>query len=312
MSFFGKKVGEYLAFSRTGMILIVLMGLIRCFVGISAVPYERATHLVSMTVLTLLLFVIYGHRVAAKGFGTYRHLLPTAASLPLTMYGFIMLAILTEGVTGLHGYFHFHSLQNMAATMPSASNIVTPTASNLLSHMGGQILVAIPFTFLGWGLASMGFLLSRYLTFLRNAFLMLAALGIFRVLIGAVGVPESIGTWISSLSLLMMILAVYYGYSAPSHGFNRYWHFILIGLLISVVQSLIVIASILITTNFGLANYFTSEIVSVTRHIVGHLGSAIGGNLTIPVVILAAIGFATAGRKPALKSQPRNSQRPYF
>ena len=27
MSFFGKKVGEYLAFSRTGMILIVLMGL---------------------------------------------------------------------------------------------------------------------------------------------------------------------------------------------------------------------------------------------------------------------------------------------
>ena len=123
MSFFGKKVGEYLAFSRTGMILIVLMGLIRFFVGISAVPYERATHLVSMTVLTVLLFVIYGHRVAPKGFGTYQHLLPTAASLPLTMYGFIMLAILTEGVTGLHGYFHFHSLQNMAATMPSASNI---------------------------------------------------------------------------------------------------------------------------------------------------------------------------------------------
>jgi len=312
MSFFGKKVGEYLAFSRTGMILIVLMGLIRFFVGISAVPYERATHLVSMTVLTLLLFVIYGHRAAAKGFGTYRHLLPTAASLPLTMYGFIMLAILTEGVTGLHGYFHFHSLQNMAATMPSASNIVTPTASNLLSHMGGQILVAIPFTFLGWGLASMGFLLSRYLTFLRNAFLMLAALGIFRVLIGAVGVPEYIGTWISSLSLLMMVLAVYYGHSARRHGFDRYWQVVLMGLLLSTVQSLVVIACILITTNFGLANYFTSEIVSVTRHIVGHLGSAIGGNLTIPVVILAAIGFATAGRKPALKSQPRHSQRPYF
>ena len=196
--------------------------------------------LVSMTVLTVLLFVIYGHRVAPKGFGTYQHLLPTAASLPLTM-----LVILTEGVTGLHGYFHFHSLQNMAATMPSASNIVTPTASNLLSHMGGQILVAIPFTFLGWGLASMGFLLSRYLTFLRNAFLMLAALGIFRVLIGAVGVPEYIGTWISSLSLLMMVLAVYYGHSARRHGFDRYWQVVLMGLLLSTVQSLVVIACIL-------------------------------------------------------------------
>src|SRR5439155_1767809 len=118
MSFFGKKVGEYLAFSRTGMILIVLMGLIRFFVGISAVPYERATHMVSMTILTLLLFVIYGHFASAKGFGTYRHLLPIAASLSLSMFGFIMLAILTEGVTGWHGYFHFHSLQNIVASIP--------------------------------------------------------------------------------------------------------------------------------------------------------------------------------------------------
>src|SRR5437899_10082668 len=108
MALFGKNIGEYVAFARTGMILIVLMGLIRFFVGISGVPYERATHLVSMTVLTLLLFVILGHLASAKRFGTYRHLLPTAASLSLSMYGFIMLAILTEGVTALHGYFHFH------------------------------------------------------------------------------------------------------------------------------------------------------------------------------------------------------------
>ena len=100
-----------------------------------------------------------------------------------------------------------------------------------------------------------------------------------------------------------MILAVYYGHSSPSHGFNGYWQFILIGLLISVVQSLIVVAGIVITTNFGLANYFSSERVSVDRHILGHLGSAIGGNLTIPLAILAGIGFAIGRRKSALKSQ---------
>jgi hypothetical protein len=73
-----------------------------------------------------------------------------------------------------------------------------------------------------------------------------------------------------------MILSVYYGYSAPSHGFNKYWHFILAGLLISVVQILIVIAAIVITTNLELLCYFNSERVSIGRHIVGHLGSAIG------------------------------------
>jgi hypothetical protein len=139
--------------------------------------------------------------------------------------------------------------------------------------------------------------------FLRPAFLMLAALGVFRVFIGAIGVPESVGTWISSGTLLAMILAVYYGHSAPSHGFNGYWQFILIGLLISVVQSLIVVAGIVITTNFGLTNYFGSERVSVARHILGHLGSAIGGNLTIPLAILSGIGFAIGRRKSALKSQ---------
>ena len=61
------------------------------------------------------------------------------------------------------------------------------------------------------------------LRFLRPGLLLLVVLGIFRIFIGAIGVPESIGTWISSGTLLAMLLAIYYGYSAPAHGFNRYW-----------------------------------------------------------------------------------------
>ena len=99
MSIFGKTAREYVRFARIGMILIVVMGVIRFVVGISGVPYERATHLVSMTILTLVLFVVYGYKAAMSAFGTYRHLLPTAAALSISMYGFIVLAILTEGLT---------------------------------------------------------------------------------------------------------------------------------------------------------------------------------------------------------------------
>jgi hypothetical protein len=140
------------------------------------------------------------------------------------------------------------------------------------------------------------------LRFLRPGFFVLAAVGVFRIFVGAIGVPESIGTWISSGTLLAMILAVYYGQSAPSHGFDRFWHFILIGWLISVVESIVVIGAILATTNLGVANYFSSERVSVNQHIVGHLGSAIGGNMTIPLVVLAGIGFVI-GRRLAFKNQ---------
>ena len=100
-----------------------------------------------------------------------------------------------------------------------------------------------------------------------------------------------------------MMLAVWYGYSAPSHGLNRLCQFILIGLLISVVQSLMVVAGIVITTNIGLANYFGSERVSVDRHIIGHLGGVIGGNMIIPFIILAGIRFTFRRRKSALKSK---------
>ena len=300
MSILGKNLSAYVKFARTGMILIVLMGLIRFFVGISGVPYERATHLVSMTSLTLLLFVIYGHIAAARGFGTYRHLLPTAAALSISMYGFIILAILTEGVSGLHGYFHFHTIQNMAGTLPSASHVMT--LGNEMGHIGGQILAWIPVTFLGWGLASLGFLLSPFLAFLRNAFLLVAGFGVFRLVVGAMGVPQVIGTWISSITLLAMILAIYYGYSAPSHGFHRYWQVIPMGFLISTALNLVVIAGMLSASNFMIANYFNPEGVSINQHILAHLVGSIVG--TIPFALLVGIGFAAARRKPALKSQP--------
>jgi hypothetical protein len=105
--------------------------------------------------------------------------------------------------------------------------------------------------------------------------------------------------------VLAMLLAIYYGYSAPSHGFNRYWQALLIGWLISVVENVMVVAGILITPTLGLANYssFTSVHVAVMQHAVNHLWSAFGGDVTIPLLILASIGFFFGRRKTARKSQ---------
>src|SRR5688500_5892195 len=107
---------------------------------------------------------------------------------------------------------------------------------------------------------------------LTPAFLMFVALGILRVIFGAVGVPESFGSWMTSGTLLSLGLAPYLGYAAARRGF-RYRHAIAIGWVLSMVQGVVMIAAMLFTVALGLSNYFTSERVSLSRHVMGHLGS---------------------------------------
>jgi len=130
--------------------------------------------------------------------------------------------------------------------------------------------------------------------------LLLVGLGIFRIFIGALGVPESIGTWISSGTLLAMLLAIYYGYSAPAHGFNRYWQALLIGWSISAVENLMVTAGILVTPALGLAHYssFTSVHVGVIQHAVNHLWSVLfGSDVVLLLLMLVSIAFLFGQRR---------------
>jgi len=297
MNLFGKSVRDYLSFARTGMILIIVMGVIRFAVGASGVPYERATHLVSLTILVSLLAVVYGQRAAARGFGGYRHLLPIVFILSASMYGFIILAILVEGLGGIQGYFH---APGMGLAAPGMSVGI---------HIGGQLIAMVVLTLVLWGLASLGFLLSRYLRYLGKAFLVLTAIALLRVLVGAAGVPYEVGTWITSITLAGILLSLYYGYRAPSLGFTSYVQMILVGALIATGMTLLVIYGIALTDSLGIPNYFHAPGegfqppgISRGEHIRGHLQVSVVGVVVLSV--FAAIGFALGKRR----ANPSNSQ----
>jgi hypothetical protein len=160
VSIFGKTLAEYARFVRVGIILILLMGVARFIVGVSGVPYEKATHFVSITLLTLLLALVYGHKAAASKFGSYRQLLPATALLAVTMYGFIILAILVESLWGIHGYFHSETTRAVASRLPSGI-LRAPAQMSVAFHITGQ-LIAMPITTaILWGIASLGFRFSR-------------------------------------------------------------------------------------------------------------------------------------------------------
>ncbi len=314
MSIFGKHLRDYARFARTGMILIVLMGLTRFIVGLTGVPYERATNLVSITILILLLSIVYGQKAAASGFGSYRHLLPTVFMLAASMYGFIILAILVEGLSGFHGYFHGQTLAHFAKQAESfghahdhlhapGSLLGAAAGMNVATHAGGQLIAMLLFTVpLCWGLASLGFLLSRYVGFLRNAFLLLSAMAILRMLVGAAGVPYAAGTWFTSITILAMALSVYSGYRAPASAFSGYRQAGLLGALVAVATTLLVIYGIAVTTGLGIPNYFHAPGegfqpagMSISQHIRGHLQFSVVGMLVMG--ILAGIGFAVGKRR---------------
>jgi len=158
VTIFGKELTEYAGFIRVGILLILVMGVARFIVGASGVPYEKATHFVSVTLLTLLLALVYGHKAAASKFGSYRQLLPAVGLLAVTMYGFIILAILVEHLSGIHGFFHSGTTRAVASRFPS---VQAPAQMSVGLHITAQ-LIAMPITTaLLWGIASLGFRFSK-------------------------------------------------------------------------------------------------------------------------------------------------------
>ena len=290
MSVFGKSLQDYFLFVRTGLILLLAVGVARFILGVSGVPYDRVTHLVSMSIVAIVLAVIYGQQVAARGFGGYRHLLVIVSLLSATMYGFIILAILVEGLAGIHGLFH----------APGAGN--APMGMGIGQHIVGQLFVMVASTLMLWGLASLGYVTSRYLGYLQSAFLLLAAMFVLRVVVGALGVPYAVGTWLTSLTLLAIVLAVYYGYVGPSHGFHRYSEMLLIGVLLGAGLTLFIIYGIRVTEGLGIANYFHApgdgfqpSGMTPTEHVTGHL--QVSAIMMIFLAFLTMVGFALGKRK---------------
>ena len=93
---FGKRIPEYLAFQRWWLLFIAVVGLARLVLSLAGLP-DRAVMFLSMTATGWLAVLYYGVGVDAKGFGSYKHLLPLmifqVAVVQAIAVGGILLAI---------------------------------------------------------------------------------------------------------------------------------------------------------------------------------------------------------------------------
>jgi hypothetical protein len=104
MTIFGRRLSEYVAFSRLFLILILVVGIARLALSLGGVPNSTAKWL-SMTVVAWVGVVYYAVRVHTSGFGSYKQLLPVIALLNFVAQAIAIVGIVIAILTGTGNIF---------------------------------------------------------------------------------------------------------------------------------------------------------------------------------------------------------------
>ena len=99
MTIFGKRLSEYVAFSKPFLSLILVVGIVRFVLSFAGVPNSAAKWF-SITVVMWIGGLYYAVRIHTSGFGSYKHLLPICVLQSLTAQVIIVPAIILAIFTG--------------------------------------------------------------------------------------------------------------------------------------------------------------------------------------------------------------------
>jgi hypothetical protein len=99
MTIFGKRLSEYVAFSKPFLILILVVGISRLALSLGGVSNSIAKWF-SITAVIWIGLLYYSVRVHTSGFGSYKHLLPICVLQSLVAQLVIVPAIVLAIFTG--------------------------------------------------------------------------------------------------------------------------------------------------------------------------------------------------------------------
>jgi hypothetical protein len=99
MTIFGKRLSEYVAFSKPFLVFILVVGIARLALSLGGVP-NSATKWLSITAVIWIGVSYFSIRVHTSGFGSYKHLLPIFVLQSLAAQAVIVPAIILAIFTG--------------------------------------------------------------------------------------------------------------------------------------------------------------------------------------------------------------------
>jgi hypothetical protein len=101
---FGKRLGEYVRFERSVLLLTVVVGVLRLVLSLAGLPNSTVKWL-SMTVVILASALYFGVRVHQTGFGSYKHILPLLVVQGGVANLIVIVGILISAATGQPNVF---------------------------------------------------------------------------------------------------------------------------------------------------------------------------------------------------------------
>jgi hypothetical protein len=131
--------------------------------------------------------------------------------------------------------------------------------------------------------------LSEYVAFQKTFLIVIAAVGIVRLVLSLAGVSDAATRWLS-MTVVAIVATVYYGITVHTKGFGSYRQLLPLLVIQSVLAAVITIVGIVIAAVTGRPNIFTADeyggTLSPAMHIGGHV---LGG-----IVVGPLIGWAIA------------------
>src|SRR5262249_31356999 len=139
---FGKRISEYLAFQKTFLGLIAVVGILRLVLSLAGLP-NSSVRFLSMNVVAWAGIFYYGVAVYTRGFGSYRQLLPLGFFQAVVQQSVAILGILlaTGGLS----------------TLSAAPEFTFGAASQWLHALAHATVGIVVPTLLAWGVSSLVF-----------------------------------------------------------------------------------------------------------------------------------------------------------
>jgi len=131
--------------------------------------------------------------------------------------------------------------------------------------------------------------LSEYIAFQKVVLIVIAVVGILRLVLSVAGVSDAATRWLS-MTVVALVAMVYYAITVHTKGFGSYRHLLPLLVIQSVVANLIAIVGIAVSAATGKANVFTADEYGGTLAPAMH----IGGHVLAGMIIGPLIGWAIA------------------
>ncbi len=131
--------------------------------------------------------------------------------------------------------------------------------------------------------------LSEYVRFQKLVLIVIAAVGLLRLVTSLLGLPNSATRWLS-MTVLGLAALVYYGITVHTSGFGSYKQLLPLVAIQNVVQHGIAIVGILLSAATGQPNVFTAPEYGGAQGAAGH----VLGHVLFGMVVASLIGWGIA------------------